>query len=213
MSNGTIYAATNKINGKVYVGQTVCTLGYRRLKHKSDANNRKSLGYDSKFYRAIRKYGVDGFNWKILDENVKINLLDEMEKQKIREFDSLNSGYNSTSGGQKSRGSMSDEVRKKISKSKKGQAPWNKGIPMSTEAKRKMIKSKENKFKNDADFRKNMSISHGGYKFRVYKNGKLVGEWVNQSECARELGLLQPLISKCLKGQRKTHNGFKFIRI
>lgn len=47
-----IYKATNKINGKIYIGQTHKSLEERKMCHKHDSKN-----IDTYFYRAIRKYG------------------------------------------------------------------------------------------------------------------------------------------------------------
>jgi group I intron endonuclease len=59
-----IYKATNKINGKSYVGQTIRTLNERKQSHLNDSNN-NSTCY---FHNAIRKYGKASFKWEILDE-------------------------------------------------------------------------------------------------------------------------------------------------
>jgi hypothetical protein len=58
--------------------------------------------------------------------------------------------------------------------------------------------------------RRDMAISKGGKPFKVSKNGKFVGEWVNQAECAKDLNLFQSAINKCLKGVYKSSKGFKF---
>jgi len=244
---GIIYRAINSSNGKAYVGQTVRNLKCRMQNHKSEANNKKSAGYNSKFYRAIRKYGIETFEWKILC-NVEVEELDDFEREQIKKLNSFKCGYNSTIGGQASRGSMSEEVRKKISASKLGSIPWNKGIPMSKEAKKKLSNSQKGKRKGikrprhvieamvegkkntviTPATRKKMSESHAGktlpkeqkdkiaaslgrLTFYVYNvNNKLVGEWGNASQCARDLDLYKSSISKCLKGERKSHKGYTF---
>ena len=57
-----IYLATNKINFKRYVGFTTQGLRERKRQHKQDANN----GSQTYFHRAIKKCGIDEFEWKIL---------------------------------------------------------------------------------------------------------------------------------------------------
>ena len=54
-----IYKATNKINGKVYIGQTTNSLSYRRDQHFREAKciKRKTVY----FHNAISKYGEDNF--------------------------------------------------------------------------------------------------------------------------------------------------------
>ena len=51
-----IYIFKNKINGKVYIGQSV-NIAKRYIKHKFACNNIKSKEYNYPLYVAIRKYG------------------------------------------------------------------------------------------------------------------------------------------------------------
>jgi group I intron endonuclease len=91
-----IYKATNKINGKVYIGQTIKTLSERIKSHKSHSKTRKSI-----FYSAIIKYGFEIFEWKIIDFAKTHKELDNQEKYYIKLYDSMNieKGYNMTEGG------------------------------------------------------------------------------------------------------------------
>jgi len=57
--------AQNKINKKVYVGQTVRSLSARRSGHYRDAFVKKTNNY---FHRSLRKYGKDAFEWSIIKE-------------------------------------------------------------------------------------------------------------------------------------------------
>ena len=90
---GSIYIIKNKANDKVYIGQTIQDLNVRFLNHKMASRNE-----DTKFYRAIRKYGEDVFYIELLEE-VPDELLDEREQYWIKEYDSYYHGYNSTLGG------------------------------------------------------------------------------------------------------------------
>jgi len=53
---------------------------------------------DSKFYRAMRKYGEENFYIELL-ETVAIESLNDREKYWIKQYDSYYNGYNSTFGG------------------------------------------------------------------------------------------------------------------
>ena len=47
--------------------------------------------------------------------------------------------------------------------------------------------------------------------FEVYTvKDEFVGKWSRMSDCCRELGLHKGNLSRCLKGERKTHKGYKF---
>lgn len=87
-----IYKITNLINGKCYIGQTN---NYKRrfLEHRAK-------GYSSEgvkiLYFAFDKYGLDNFNFEIIEECENYN---EREKYWIQCYDSFNNGYNMTIGG------------------------------------------------------------------------------------------------------------------
>lgn len=90
---GSIYIIKNNINNKVYIGQTIQALNIRLQNHKM-----ASRIEDTKFYRAMRKYGEDNFFIELL-ETVSNDKLDERERYWIKEYDSYYNGYNSTLGG------------------------------------------------------------------------------------------------------------------
>ena len=85
-----IYKVTNKVNGKVYIGQSV-DIGRRWRQHMTAAD-------DIYFHKAIQKYGVDNFIWEVI-EKCKKSELDERESYWIEYYDSFNKGYNCTKGG------------------------------------------------------------------------------------------------------------------
>ena len=91
-----IYLHRNKINNKVYIGQTKF----------SDYPNKRWLngkGYkeNSSFYQDIQKYGWDNFDHIILANNLTLDESNRLEKQYIQEYNSTNPsiGYNSMPGG------------------------------------------------------------------------------------------------------------------
>jgi len=89
---GWIYIITNKINGKCYVGQTRQQNPKRRWnQHRND-----SRGI---LQKAIIKYGISNFEFKLLNE-VSNEILNEVEKNEIRERNTLApNGYNLQDGG------------------------------------------------------------------------------------------------------------------
>lgn len=95
---GIIYKVTNKINGKIYIGQTIQSLKDRWYRHCA----KKSLSeaeMNMHIKRAILKYGKENFTIEALEE-CDSELLNEREKFCIDYFDSYHNGYNSTEGGQ-----------------------------------------------------------------------------------------------------------------
>ena len=67
-----IYLITNKVNGKKYVGQSI-DIEERWKDHIWASKKSKLL-----IYRAMRKYGIDNFDFSILEE-CSIDKLDERE--------------------------------------------------------------------------------------------------------------------------------------
>jgi group I intron endonuclease len=95
-----IYKATNEINGKSYIGQTVRTLSERKKEHIETAlKMRDGKNY---FHWAIVEYGEENFKWEILDRSDNQNKLNELEKFYIKNFRTNDNrfGYNGTQGGQ-----------------------------------------------------------------------------------------------------------------
>jgi group I intron endonuclease len=111
-----IYILQNKVNGKVYVGQTSGTLEKRWNQHKASARN----GNGWRIYRAIRKYGPDSFNVSVLATCETLEEADCLEKRYIASFNSQDPvyGYNIMEGG--SGGSCNEEARARKSAKLKG---------------------------------------------------------------------------------------------
>lgn len=84
-----IYKITNQLNGKVYIGQSI-DIEERWKQHKRAwrDTSRKAL-----LYEAIRKDGLGNFLFEIIEECPK-EKLNEREKFWIREYNSLEDGYN-----------------------------------------------------------------------------------------------------------------------
>ena len=101
-----IYKAQNKINSKVYIGQTINSLQKRIYGHKRDIND------NTKFHRALKKYGIDNFKWEVIKECNCITALNIFEKIFIKKYDSINKGYNLKEGGVN--GKHTEETKQKI---------------------------------------------------------------------------------------------------
>ena len=112
-----IYAHINKINGKIYIGQTC------RKNVNQRWRNGKGYINNIAFYRAIKKYGWDNFEHKILFDGLSKEEADAKETELIALYDSKNPehGYNLTDGGQGTNGyQMPEERKRQISESQKG---------------------------------------------------------------------------------------------
>lgn len=83
-----LYKITNIISKSIYIGITKNAPQMRFSSHKCAANR----GEKSKFYDAIRKYGINNFKLEILNSFSNIEKLYKAEKNAIKCF--KKSGYN-----------------------------------------------------------------------------------------------------------------------
>lgn len=90
MKTGCIYLAT--LNDKSYIG------------HTTDFENRKrqhrQASTEMAFHNAIRKYGADAIEWRILEDDIPEHRLPDREELWIAFYDTYFNGYNLTEGGE-----------------------------------------------------------------------------------------------------------------
>jgi group I intron endonuclease len=111
----TIYLITNKLNGKVYVGQTHVGLKSRWKSHRDYARR----GSKYPICKAIRKYGPESFTIQEIASCDSQEWADYLERVWILLYDSRNrkKGYNVREGGNTS--PMAGSTREKLSKATK----------------------------------------------------------------------------------------------
>lgn len=215
--NGYIYIIRNKINSKVYIGQTTQRPKDRWKDHKSKSKYKNNV-----LYKAIRKYGIDNFYMNIIEDNVPYEKLSEREIFWIEKYDSYKNGYNMTIGGE---GNGRLEVYK---------------IHIVTNEILETYGSITSAAKiNDLDISqlskvcRKQAYSLGGYKWcyvddydydylksldirsksrKIYQinsfTGVIIKTWNKEEDICNELGLNQPSLSKCLNGGNKTAGGY-----
>ena len=95
-----IYKFTNLLNGKCYIGKSQ-NLENRYKSHERNYQNSNLQDYNTKFYRALRKYGFQNFKYEILEKYEKIEEeeLNNKEKYYIKKYNALKEGYNIQEGG------------------------------------------------------------------------------------------------------------------
>lgn len=136
-----IYKITNKINGKIYIGQVYNKSIYDRWDRHVKSASPSSRSYVD---RAISKYGKDNFVVEQIDEATSLEELNQKEKYWIKFYNSTNRsiGYNLTDGGDggntykyKSKSEL-NKIKEKISKANtgknNGQSKQIKGLNVNT---------------------------------------------------------------------------------
>ena len=152
----------NKINDKKYIGITKTSVKKRWGCNGSGYNNTKQ----PLFYRAIKKYGWDNFEHKILYEGLSEYEACAAEIRLIKEYKTQDPqfGYNIQPGGQlgNSNIKLSEETKKKISEAHKGKK-------LSEEHKRKISEAGKG--------RKPAAHSPEGLeRLRQFNTGKIIPE-------------------------------------
>ncbi len=115
---GIIYAIINKINGKIYIGQTVKESIYARYNIGKRFEPIKRLGekhHNEHLRNAINKYGYENFEIiEVLAKGYSLEELNELEQFYIKKYSNVDSSklYNMTSGGDKGY-EMTDEFKNK----------------------------------------------------------------------------------------------------
>lgn len=161
-----VYKAKNKINGKIYIGVTGQKIQERIQEH---LGNRKH----SLFGKALYKYGLESFDFSVIDSSLLREMAYEKEKHWIEFFNSVvPNGYNLTNGGEGRSGPLSDEHKNRISQAKTGKSlpPFSqehrnriserqKGKHRTEETRRKISQSLKGRIPL-VEAKQKMSISH-----------------------------------------------------
>jgi len=207
---GYIYKITNKLDNKIYVGQTIQDVEARWKDHLKKGSNCRYLK------SAINKYGVDNFEFKLVCITFD-NQLDNMEIKYIEQYNSLvPNGYNLRLGGNSGRHNA--ETKQKISETLKNRYqnglihPRNQlGIPHSEISKKKISEilkgrkmSQESINKRTISRRKNKII-------QLDIDGNRLNSFDSCKEAAEYIGISLNSINLCCIGKAKTAKGYVWI--
>ena len=164
LSKYIVYKRTNKINGKMYIGQTCQTLDKRWA-------NGKGYRHCRKFNAAIEKYGVNNFIHEVLKDNLTQQEADYWEQYFINKYDSVNQGYNLKTGN--SHCVYSEESKQKMSKNHANVSSENNpmyGKKHSTATRKKMSQNRHDKTGADSCFAKKVRCINTGEVFGCMKD-------------------------------------------
>jgi len=144
-----IYKTTNLINGKIYVGK--------------DTKNKPSyIGSGKILKQAIKKHGKENFKKEILEYCNDMVELEQREIYWISKLNSISNGYNITEGGTGGDTWTNNDISTHWNT---GKTPWNKGIPISDEMKSRISETKKGNSKsNSGSYKKGKENRHFGKK-------------------------------------------------
>lgn len=190
-----VYAIENKVNGKLYVGQTTRTNPFERWEEHQSKSGGPSL-----IKRAILKHSPANHTFTVIEA---VSSADELDGREIYWIHHLGTqaphGYNLTSGG--GAGSMMSEATKaKMSKTRRGRT-------------------------QSVEWAEKRAAGHRGFRFdhakkvtlaRAHMNGRLVGcsngkTYQSAYEAALDLGIkTRAHIAGVCTGTRKSCGGYTF---
>lgn len=204
-----VYVHINKINNKIYIGQTCQELNKRWRKDGS--------GYIgcTKFYNAIKKYGWDNFEHIVIRDELTLDEANLLEEYLITQYHSTDDryGYNIQAGGNNH--TIPEETRKQISNTKLSQH-----LHMSEEQKqwmRKAYSGKGNPFygkRHSEDTRKKMQKNHADVKGGKNPMAKKVlcietGQiFLCAGDAAKSINRSKSAITNCCSGRSETSGGY-----
>ena len=213
--------------GKIYIGITSLP-PQRRWQYGA------GYRYNTHFFSAIIKYGWDNFSHEILFSGLSKEEAETKEIELIARFDSTNPhrGYNHGLGGN-SVGKMSEETRKKISDSTKGEKSFHYGKCHSEEAKRKMSIAAKKRPPMSAETRRKIGEAERGEKHWTHQkpfteeHRKRIAQshckpiicvetqitYSSTLEAAERTGINKGNINSCCSGKRKKAGGFSWLYV
>ena len=211
-----VYKHINKINGKVYIGQTALNVERRW---------RNGKGYKTGvFKKAIEKYGWDNFEHIIVRDKLSKEEANLLEVSLIRKYKELGICYNITDGGEGACGyKHTEESKKKISNRSKGKkipeyikilvSERFKGVALTEEHKLKISIALRGKSKSE-EAKLKMKLNHSYHDLveviKCDKNGNIICTYPSIAEASRDTGILQTHISRCARGKRPSAGGYKW---
>ena len=179
-----IYVIRNKVNDKVYIGQTSKTIERRWYQHVHSANLYRKMY----ICRAIRKYGAESFQIVQLDEAYTQKTANAMEKFYIKVYQSYKSdlGYNCTLGGEgivlNRPRVITEETRRKLAEAGRRSGKSRREKPISQKSRNNISKAMLGKYSGS----KNPMFGKSGKNSPVYGRKHTEDEKLRIAESERK---------------------------
>lgn len=232
-----VYCHTNIYNHKVYVGITSQKIANRWGKNGKKYLEKKKDGdfVQSKFARAILKYGWEGFTHTIFAEGISHDDACLMEMTLIELYYSFENGYNMTKGGEGAIGfvvskeecrrrseffngkrmspetefkkghTFTPEMLQKMSDAKNGKHTWNKWL--------NGYRSGEDNVMKRPEVQAKFKWAKNAFARKVIQldmDGNFIREWDHMTQVQEELSFNVANITTCCRGRIKSAYGYKW---
>ena len=205
---GYIYRIKNKIDNKIYIGQTIQDLDDRWKQHLKNGSNCRYLK------SAFKKYGVDNFEFQLVCITFD-NCLDDIEIKYIQHYNCLvPNGYNLRLGGNSGR--HNEETKRKIgdalkNRYKNGMVHSKLGKHPSEETRKKLSEAKKGKKKSQESIEKRTITRRIKLNRQIIQfdlQGNRLNTFNSCKEAADYIGATTSNINRCCLGKQETSKGF-----
>lgn len=177
-----VYKHTLKQDGRVYIGQT----NDIKMRWKPSAYK-----HCPSFYEAIQKYGWENFTHEVIYSNLTLDEANVLEEKTILEYDSINNGFNRSSGGLNHLASQ--ETKDKMSRTRKG-------VPKS-ESHKKAISEALKKYKRTPEHNRNNQLAQHRKRVECIETNII---YESLQDAYRKTGVQSTSISKNCRGLQKS---------
>lgn len=202
-----IYTITNRLNGKVYVGQCVGRVRRRWSNH----NNPKSGSGRTAIKNAIQLYGKESFDYRVLDLALSREELNKKEIYWINELGSLApQGYNLRTGG--SSPIYTEESKSRMSAARRAyfvRIGWTPKPKQAKPERKKRVWSEDERVRRASTRPKYTHTSESKDKISASKMRKVVRsdgkEFNSITDAANSVGRNTSTLNRLLRGNTKRH--------
>lgn len=214
-----IYKATNKINGKSYIGQTV------DYKSRVWQHMRCYEKEDCKFHDAIKEFGSDNFDWEVLETCNGKEKANDLERKYIELFNSYRNGYNDNKGGVGGHNAraivclkLDGEFVKRYDSASDAEKDGFNNVNVLLCCKNKLYTCKNHLFMFENDYKENGAKQYvkpeSSSKRKVVQcdlDGNFISRYDSVQEASEKTGANRTTISGVLSQKYKSANGFIFV--
>lgn len=214
-----IYKATNKINGKSYIGQTV------DYKSRVWQHMRCYEKEDCKFHDAIKEFGSDNFDWEVLETCNGKEKANDLERKYIELFNSYRNGYNDNKGGVGGHNAraivrlkLDGEFVKRYDSAADAEKDGFNNANVLLCCKNKLYTCKNHLFMFEDDYKENGAKQYikpeSSSKRKVIQcdlDGNFISRYDSVQEASEKTGANRTTISGVLSKKYKSANGFIFV--
>ena len=216
-----IYKIENQLNKKCYIGQSI-NIEHRFAKHKCAKD-------DFYIHRALKKYGIENFTFKILEECSQ-NELNDKEQFYIKTYNSLvPNGYNMIPGGSNGAGlakgksicqySLNGDFIASYSSAKEASEKTKLShgtICACCRGERNHTGGYQWRYSNSLlplkKFQKIVQTKTKKIIQQIDMNNNIINEYSTLSAAGKSNQITISNISECCNGKRKTAGGFKWVK-